>query len=114
MKERLTALTFLMVTIGALYAFDGLNSGAFSANSVTGFAVSEQRIAQQDVSCYDSDNRNYEAQGTTYASLFESTGEKPKSDVCEGSTLIEYFCAFNEPQVEFHECENGCYNGGCA
>ena len=77
MEEKLKVLTFIMIAIGALYAFDGLSQGAFSANSVTGLVVSEQKLAQQDVSCYDSDNRDYNVQGTTYAKLFATNGEQP-------------------------------------
>ncbi|MBI3037160.1 hypothetical protein HYY73_05440 [Candidatus Woesearchaeota archaeon] len=114
MVQNLKILVFLMMAIGALYAFDNLNQGPLSANSVTGFAVSEQRITQQDVNCYDSDNRDHYGQGTTYARLFAANGEGPKQDVCEGNSLIEYYCVFNEPQVEFYDCENGCFNGACA
>lgn len=114
MEERLRTLTFLMIAIGALYVFDSINQGALSGNSVTGLAVSEQELAQQDVSCYDSDNKDHTVQGTTYARLFAVNGEAPKKDVCEGSTLIEYYCVFNEPQVEFYDCQNGCFNGACA
>ena len=114
MLERLKALTFIMILIGALYAFDGISHGALSANSVTGLIVSEQALDQQDVGCYDSDDRDYYAQGTTYASLFKVNGEGPKDDACEGNTLIEYYCVFNEPQVEFYDCPNGCVVGRCA
>ncbi|MBI2580489.1 hypothetical protein HYV85_01640 [Candidatus Woesearchaeota archaeon] len=114
MEGRLTALTFLMIAIGALYVFDSVSQGALSGNSVTGLAVSEQELAQQDVSCYDSDNRDYAIQGTTYARLFAANGEVPKQDVCGGNSLIEYYCVFNEPQVEFYDCENGCVDGACA
>ena len=113
MLERLKALTFLMILIGALYAFDGINHGALSANRVTGLIVSEQALNQQEVSCYDSDDRNYYAQGTAYSSLFKVNGEGPKADACEGSTLIEYYCVLSEPQVEFYDCPNGCQNGAC-
>ena len=113
MLERLKALTFIMLLIGALYAFDGINQGALSANSVTGLIVTEQTLDQQDISCYDSDNRDYYVQGTTYASLFKVNGEGPKQDACEGNTLIEYSCVFSEPQVEFYDCAYGCQNGAC-
>ena len=114
MEEKLKVLTFVMIAIGALYAFDGLSQGAFSANSVTGFVVSEQKLESQDVSCYDSDNRDHYAQGTTYAQLFSVNREEPKADMCEGGTLIEYYCVFNEPQVEFYDCPSRCVNGRCA
>ena len=114
MEEKLKVLTFVMIAIGALYAFDGLSQGAFSANSVTGFVVSEQKLAQQDISCFDSDNRDYSVQGTTYAKLFAANGEQPKDDVCQGNTLIEYYCVSSEPQVEFYDCPSGCVNGRCA
>ena len=113
MLERLKALTFIMIAIGALYAFDGLHLGALSGNSATGLVVSEPQLARQDVGCYDSDNRDYYAQGTTYAKLFQVNGEAPKQDTCAGSTLIEYYCVFNEPQVEFYDCPQGCDNGAC-
>ena len=114
MEEKLKVLTFIMIAIGALYAFDGLSQGAFSANSVTGLVVSEQKLAQQDVSCYDSDNRDYNVQGTTYAKLFAANGEQPKQDTCQGNTLIEYYCVSSEPEVEFYDCPNGCVAGRCA
>ncbi|MBI2176620.1 hypothetical protein HYU40_04740 [Candidatus Woesearchaeota archaeon] len=114
MEEKLKVLTFIMIAIGALYAFDGLSQGAFSANSVTGLVVSEQKLSQQDVSCFDSDNRDYGVQGTTYAQLFAANGEQPKDDVCQGSTLIEYYCVGSEPQVEFYDCPAGCVGGRCA
>ena len=114
MEERLRTLTFLMIAIGALYVFDGINQGALSGNSVTGLVVSEQELAEQGISCYDSDNRDYITQGTTYAKLFAVNGEAPKQDVCAGDSLIEYYCVFNEPQVEFYECQNGCVDGACA
>ncbi len=114
MEEKLKILTFIMIAIGALYAFDGLSHGAFSANSVTGLVVSEQKLAQQDVSCYDSDNRDYSVQGTTYAKLFAVNGEQPKQDTCQENTLIEYYCAGNEPEVEFYDCPNSCTAGSCA
>lgn len=113
MHERLKALTFVMMAIGALYAFDGLNQGGLSGNSITGLVISEQSLGQQDVSCYDSDNRDYYAQGTTYAKLFQVNGEAPKQDTCTGNSLVEYFCVFNEPQVEFYDCPNGCSDGAC-
>lgn len=113
MEERLKALTFLMIAVASLYVFDSISQGGLSGNSVTGLAVSEQDVSMQDVSCYDSDNRDYSVQGTTYARLFKANNEEPKQDVCEGSSLIEYYCVFNEPQVEFYECENGCVNGAC-
>ena len=114
MLERLKALTFIMLLIGALYAFDGINQGALSANSVTGLIVSEQTLNQQDVSCYDSDNRDYYSQGIAYARLFYTNGEGPKEDACQGNTLIEYYCVFNEAQVEFYDCANACANGACS
>ena len=114
MEEKLKVLTFIMIAIGALYAFDGLSHGAFSANSVTGLVVSEQQIAQQDVSCYDSDSRDYSVQGTTYAKLFAVNSEQPKQDTCQGKTLIEYYCVGSEPEVEFYDCPNSCVAGRCA
>ena len=114
MLERLKTLTFIMMAIGALYAFDGLNQGALSGNSITGLVISEQALDQQDVSCYDSDNRDYYTQGTTYAKLFQVNRESPKEDTCAGNTLIEYYCVFNEAQVEFSDCVNGCANGACS
>ena len=113
MEEKLKVLTFVMVAIGALYAFDGLSQGAFSANSVTGLAVSDERLARQDVSCFDSDNRNYGIQGVTYAKLFAVNGEAPKHDMCQGNTLIEYYCVASEPQVEFYDCPGRCISGRC-
>ena len=113
MQNRLKALTFLMIAIGALYAFDGLNQGALSGNSVTGMLVSSGSLAQQNVPCYDSNNHDYYTQGTTYAQLFEANGESPKQDTCEGATLIEYYCVNSEPQVEFYDCPGGCVNGRC-
>ena len=113
MEERLKALTFLMMAIGALYVFDSINQGGLSGNAVTGLVVLEQDLEQQDVNCYDSDNRDHYVQGTTYARLFQVNGEGPKQDVCEGNTLIEYYCVFNEPQVEFYDCQNVCSNGAC-
>lgn len=114
MEEKLKVLTFVMIAIGALYAFDGLSQGAFSANSVTGFLVAEQDLNSQDVNCFDSDNRDYGVQGTTYAKLFAVNGEQPKQDTCQGSTLIEYYCVASEPQVEFYDCLGSCVNGRCA
>lgn len=113
MLERLRALTFLMMLIGALYVFDGLNQGVLSSNSVTGLAISENTLNQQNVGCYDSDNRNYYLQGTTYASLYKANGEGPKQDACSGDDVIEYYCVFGEPEVEFYTCLNGCSNGAC-
>ena len=107
------ALTFIMIAIGALYAFDGLSQGAFSSHSLTGFVVSDQQLAQQDVSCYDSDNRNYNFQGTTYSKLFAANGEDPQTDTCQGNTLIEYYCANSDLEVEFYNCPCGCVNGRC-
>ncbi len=113
MEQKLKVLTFIMIAIGALYAFDGLSHGAFSANSITGFVISEQQLAQQDVSCYDSNNRDYSRQGTTYAKLFAANSEQPKQDTCQGNTLIEYYCTGSEPEVEFYECPSSCNNGAC-
>ncbi len=112
MEEKLRALTFLMMAIGVLYVFDGLNGGALAGSGITGFAVSERQISQ-DVGCADSDSRDYYAAGTTYARLFRANGEDPKEDVCEGDSLIEYYCVYNEPQVEFYDCQNGCSAGAC-
>ena len=114
MLNRLQALTFVMIAIGALYAFDGLSHGALSANSITGLSISDQTLSQQDVSCYDSDGRDYYSQGTVYARLFQVNGEEPQQDMCVGNSLIEYYCVFNEVQVEFHDCVNGCANGACS
>ncbi len=113
MEQRLKFLTLLMVAVGALYIFDGISGGQLSGNSVTGLAVSEQNTQEQDISCIDSDSRDYSVQGTTYSSLFAANGEPPKKDVCEGNALIEYYCVFNEPQVEFYECPEGCASGIC-
>ena len=113
MLERLKSLTFIMILIGALYAFDGINHGALSANSVTGLVVSEQPLGQQGVGCYDSDNRDYYTKGTTYANLFKLNGEGPQDDTCQGHTLVEYYCVFNEPQVELYDCPIGCVVGSC-
>ena len=113
MHERLKALTFVMMAIAALYVFDGLSLSPISGSSVTGFVVSEQALNQQAVSCYDSDNRDYYTQGTTYARLFQVNGEIPKADTCEGTTLVEYYCSLNEPQVEFYACPGRCGNGAC-
>ena len=109
MEEKLRALTFIMMAIGVLYVFDGLAQGG---SGITGFAISE-RQQSQDVACFDSDSHDYYTAGTTYARFFKVNGEGPKSDVCEGDTLIEYFCALNEPQVEFFDCPNGCISGTC-
>ncbi len=113
MVNKLKALTFLMMAIGVIYAFDGLNSGVLSSNSVTGLVVSQEELSQQDVSCYETDSRDYDVKGITYANLFRVNGEPPKEDVCEEDTLIEYYCVYNEPQVEFYECPNGCISGMC-
>lgn len=99
-----------MIALGVLYIFDGFNQ-EFPGNGLTGLAVSEPA---RDVSCEDTDSRDYYAAGTTYARLFTVNGEEPKSDVCEGDTLIEYYCVYDEPQVEFYECPNGCISGTCA
>lgn len=120
MQDKLKALTFLMIAIGLLYVFDGISQNALFGNRATGLVVSEheqglsQQVAQQDVGCYDTDNRDHYVTGTTYAKLFKVNGEAPKQDVCEGNTLIEYYCVFSEPQVEFYECPNGCFGGSCA
>ena len=113
MYERLKALTFVMMAIAGLYVFDGLNIGRIPGDGVTGLAVSEQALNEQDVSCYDSDNRDYYTQGTTYARLFQANGEIPKADTCEGSSLVEYYCVMDEPQVEFYDCPVDCMNGAC-
>lgn len=111
MEEKLKFLTLIMMAIGALYVFDGISNGALAGDGVTGLAVSEQ--SNQDVDCIDSDDANPLARGTTYARLFSVNGEEPKSDVCEGDSLIEYYCALNEPQVEFFTCPDGCIDGAC-
>lgn len=108
--EKLRALTFVMIAIAVLYTFDGIRQGQLSG--VTGFAVSDSELSQ-DAGCFDSDNRDYYSGGATYAKLFKANGEEPKNDVCEGDTLIEYYCIYNEPQVEFYECPNGCIAGAC-
>lgn len=111
--KAIKALTFVMMAFAVIYAFDSLNNGALSANSVTGMVISEPKLNQQDVSCYDSDSRDYYVQGTTYSRLFEVNSEPPKEDVCQDDTLIEYYCVYNEPQVEFYDCPGGCMNGAC-
>jgi len=110
----LKIVTFVMIAIAAMYAFDSLNNGPLSGNSLTGMVVSQDDLSQQNVNCYDTDGHDYYVQGTTYAQVFQVNGEEPKKDVCEGNTLIEYYCMYNDAQVEFYDCPNGCFSGACA
>jgi hypothetical protein len=113
MHNRLTALTFVMMAIAAIFIFDTLNFG-LEGDSLTGYVVAEEhKILSQNVDCFDSDNRNYAIQGTTYAEVFKVNGEGPKLDECERGNLIEYYCYNNDVQVEFYECANGCFDGKC-
>ncbi len=113
MYEKFKALTFVMMAIAGLYVFDGFSLSPLAGDGVTGLAISEQVMSTQDVSCSDSDNRDYYTQGTTYARLFQANGEIPKADTCEGSSLVEYYCVLDEPQVEFYDCPEDCVNGAC-
>ena len=109
LEKRLAFLAAAILSVGIFQLLTELGSGS---NAVTGLAVYQTSSDSSD-NCYDTDNKDYYVQGTTYATILAVNNDKAKEDFCQGNTLVEYYCSEIGLDVVFYECAKGCRNGAC-